>query len=273
VLSFLVTLTLAFQVKAAVPNAHRNESKVRIVFIGGEWSAGQWAKNDESVPSRFRRYLEEYLKAKVEIRTAQVSNLASLPVQINFLLKDKIADYVFYLCDHSGVPVTFASEQLAPWNPMGDRLSNYLGKQIGAIRLAMGMRKSTIPEDVLLQPFTDLMRRSSGAAIRFGAKFVLLWPGFPITQMSWATDIPNHWPNQIASYLDYIKTKPLVSSERLMLHLRRNNIPYVANLQVSRYFSSIRQKEPDKVNAAIWSPQAADAVAKMLATSVVSTEF
>lgn len=270
-LSILVTLWVAFQVQASV-TAHQSLPPVRVIFLGSEWSAGVSLKPEEQLATHFARHLENFLGRKVEIRSVAVAEPAQMPAQLNALLLEKPADYVFYFVDHSGIPIALASEQMAPWTSTGKSFGYYLNQQIGAIRLATSVRKNPRAESILLNPLTDLMQKMSGVTVRFGAKFVLLWPGFAISPMSWASTIPDQWPVSLTSYLNVFKPKPRISSERLTLHLRRSGVPFVANLQISNYFSALRKENRDP-QPAIWSVKAKDDIGRMLATSLVSMEF
>lgn len=270
--AFVFGLLLSFQTLASVP-ARPSSAPLRFIFLGGYWSAGSWAKFEEAVPARFQRHLEQYLGRKIEIRSALVNNPAELPQQMKAMLREKPADFVFFFCDHSGVPIYLASQSLTLWKSEEPTLGGLLNREIGAIRLGSKMRKSPLPEDILLNPFSEIMTIARREASVSGTKFVLLWPGFPITPGSWEMPTPNTFPESLISVLDYFKPKPRVSSERMLLHFRRREIPIVTNLQISRYFSAIREADKENSTETIFSAKTADDVGKMLAASVLSSEF
>lgn len=244
---------------------------LRVVFLGSAWSAGTWTKPEESVAARFGQYLGKYLNQKVDVRSVAVRDISEVPTLAQAELSKKQADYVFYFCDHSARPIEFASRAYAPWKSEGDGFLDYLGRQIGAIRLGSKINGSGYPEDILLNPMTEVMRQSSQIATYYGAKFILLWPGFSIAPFSWDAQVPEGAKFKALTYLDFLKSKPRISSERLNYHLRMKGVSHIANLQLTNFFQALRDSAD--ANVAFTSKDTSDKVGEMLATSVVSQEF
>lgn len=244
---------------------------LRVVFLGGDWSAGSWTQPQDTVAARFAHHLEKFLNQKIESRSIPVQNLRDLPSKAKDALEQKGADYLFYFCDHSRTPVELAAQYYSPWPVQDGGVWNYLGRQIGAIRLGNKINSSGYPESILLNPMGEILRRTSQIATYFGAKFIFLWPGFTIAPVSWEAPVPEGWPYKILSFLDVLKSKPRISSERLNYYFRTNSVVHVSNLQIGNYYSAIR--ESGDPNHQFSSKAVSDKVGEMLATSVVSQEF
>lgn len=255
----------------ATPTAQPESLPLRVVFIGGEWSAGTWTKPKETVSGRFAHHLERFLEHKIQFRSAVVHDISEVPTKTAEELKKSTADYVFYFCDHSSRPVEYASRQYAPWESNGEGFFDYLGRQIGAIRLGSKIGSSGYPEDILLNPMTEIMQQASRVATFYGARFILLWPGFSVAPFSWDVQLPGGWPYRALSLMDFFKSKPRISSERLNYHLRMKDVAHVSNLQLTNYFSALR--EAGDLSSALQSHSTSDKAGEMLATSVVSQEF
>lgn len=272
-LHLIVTLFAVIQVQAFTPLS-QGEAPLRVLFFGGEWSSGNWLSSEDAVASRLKVHLEKYLNRKVVMRAHPApKDLRELDGQVLAKLSEEPADYVFYFCDSSHTPVSFAAEDLAFWNVQGDSFWDQLGRQIGMIRLALQMRKSPRPEDVVLRAFDGVMSRLNRSSSSFGAKFVLLWPGFPISALSWNLPVRGRWPVSMVPYLDILRPQAFVSADRLMLNLRKSGVPAAVNFQISAYFTAIRANADSNSLQRMVSADTQDDVAKMLATALVAQVF